>query len=96
MSKKPSPTGPPRNDPTWTKAERAIRDAIRADIRVACVPRRLDLPPRTIAAVECTPGKVRVRMYMGVLGRGNNLATIPDTWRILSSPPSRWRWPSGT
>ena len=50
---KPTPKPPP----TWTKAERAIRDAIRADIRVACAPRRLDLPPRTIAAVECRPGK---------------------------------------
>ena len=50
----PTPTSTP--PPTWTKRERAIRNAIRDDARVDCAPRRHDLPPGTIAAVECRPG----------------------------------------
>jgi hypothetical protein len=53
----PTPKLTPPPPPTWTKRERAIRDAIRADIAVGCAPRRHDLPPGTIAAVECEPGK---------------------------------------
>ena len=64
---RPTPTPTPMPPPTWTKRERAIRDGIRADVRVGCEPRRHDLPPRTIAAVECQPGKdpvSRVGFYL--------------------------------
>jgi hypothetical protein len=60
---KPVPTPPP----TWTKLERAIRDGIRADLRASCAPRRQTLPPGTIAAVDCQPGRdpvSRVGFYL--------------------------------
>jgi hypothetical protein len=66
----PAPTSAPTTKPkatpivkptaTWTELERDIWDAIRDDARVACAPRHNDLPPRTIAAVECQPGKASV------------------------------------
>ena len=67
----PTPTLAPKQTskapPAWTKQERAIRDAIRADVAVGCAPRHRDLPPGTIAAVECEPGNApasRVGFYL--------------------------------
>jgi hypothetical protein len=63
----PTPKATLKPPPTWTTRERAIRDAIRGDVRVGCAPRRHDLPRGTIAAVECQPGKdsvSRVGFYL--------------------------------
>jgi hypothetical protein len=39
----------------WTELERTIRAGIREEAAQGCAPRRRDLPPGTIAAVECRP-----------------------------------------
>jgi hypothetical protein len=51
----------------WTELERVIRDNMRDDAAVGCAPRRHDLPPGTVAAVECRPGVApvsRVGFYL--------------------------------
>ena len=67
----PTPREPavstPKASPTWSKRERAILEGIRDDVRVGCAPRLEDLPPGTIAAVECragTPPVSRVGFYL--------------------------------
>jgi hypothetical protein len=64
-----SVTPKPKPSPklTWSKTERSILKGVRSDIAVGCAPRRDDLPPRTIAAVECRPNKrpaSRVGFYL--------------------------------
>jgi hypothetical protein len=57
-SASPVVTSPPTASTTpvaWTQLERTIRAGIREDAAKRCVPRRHDLPPGTIAAVECAP-----------------------------------------
>jgi hypothetical protein len=60
----PSPREPavptPAASPIWSKGERAILDGIRDDVRVRCTPSVEDLPPGTVAAVECRPGTTAV------------------------------------
>ena len=65
VTPKPDLTAEPT--PRWSTLERAIRDNIRDDAAVGCAPRRHDLPPGTVAAVECRPGVAlvsRVGFYL--------------------------------
>lgn len=39
----------------WSELEQTILDGLREDAAVRCAPRRENLPPETIAAVECRP-----------------------------------------
>lgn len=55
-SSEPSPTPAP----TLSPAEADLLDALRADARVDCAPRRTDLPPRAILGVECHPSDALV------------------------------------
>jgi len=54
-----SPTGivtpTPAHPSTYSDVKADFLATIRADARVACAPRRVDLPPRAIAGVECSP-----------------------------------------
>lgn len=62
-STSPVATSPPAASATpvaWTELERTIRAGIREDAAEGCVPRRHELPPGTIAAVECRPGDAAV------------------------------------
>jgi len=55
-----SPTATPvatkptsRPTPTFSKAERLLLEMVRADTHIGCVPKRVGLPARAIAGVEC-------------------------------------------
>jgi hypothetical protein len=60
-------------DPTggFSDDEANLLAVIRADARVACEPRRVDLPPRAIAGVECTPNTALVARVGAYLFRGD-------------------------
>ncbi len=45
---------------TFSDDEAYLLAVIRTDARVACAPRRVDLPPRAIAGVECSPNTADV------------------------------------
>jgi len=50
-SVKPSPSPTPA--PVFSAAEKRLVEALRADVRVGCAPRRSDLPQDAVAGVEC-------------------------------------------
>ena len=66
----PVASSPPAASATpvaWTELERTIRAGIREDAARGCAPRRHNLPPGTIAAVECRPrdpAVARVGFYL--------------------------------
>ena len=63
----PTPQQPSgRTEVTWSGLETELAAGIRGDAAVGCVPRRHDLPPGAMAAVECAPGAPveRVGFYL--------------------------------
>jgi hypothetical protein len=63
----PTATPSPSPAPSFTSAERRLLDALRADTRVGCAPRRADLPEHAVAGVECRIGSALVDR-VGVYG----------------------------
>jgi hypothetical protein len=63
----PEPTATPKPSEQPTKDEQFLLAGVRNDAKVDCAPRRLDLPPRAIAGVECSPrtaGVERIGVYL--------------------------------
>ncbi|HEY3164308.1 MAG TPA: hypothetical protein VGJ71_08100 [Candidatus Limnocylindrales bacterium] len=77
----PSPVATPTPAPSLSTADLALVAFLRADVRVGCVPRRTDLPPRATLGVECHPADPLVAA-VGIYSFGSGLDPEParDTY----------------
>jgi len=65
----PGPSTAPTPVPTLSTGEAALLPFLRANARVNCQPRRIDLPPRITVGVECLPTDALVER-VGIYGFG--------------------------
>lgn len=102
----PRPTASP-SPIAFSAAERRLLEALRADTRIDCAPRRNDLPPGSSAGIECRPGGLIARV--GVYGfesadpdpaRSTYLARLatagvaPSSGDCASGTPGDRAWPT--
>ena len=100
-----APDDPP---PSFSPAESTLLEALRADARVGCAPRRADLPDGAVAGIECHIGTSlvdRVGVYgfdgsrtssarTAYLGRLDKAGVIPGTGDCKSGRAGDAAWPA--